>query len=993
MKKSGYLIAALLLFFRAEAAASIEDTARYTVQAASSVSRENIIRAAHRLEDSGKDEVRVEKIGAHYVLRIGRYERKKEGRSCLSRVRRRYRRAFLRRAFDIPGRIVYASTAPIELPESAGPADTALAASKAEQQVAVPERETVPEGEPAAAVSEKGPVFRGVVHDSRGRPVAGAIVEILGVPLAPVRTGPDGSFIVFGLSPGKVFSLKISKAGYETLRAPVREIPSRVQEEPERYMMRRPSASRPPSVIPDTASSQLLPQLPAEPPAPSSGSPPSPTAESTSSVSESPSGDEITITADTISYDRDTDTYDAKGNVIVTYSGGTLMADSVILNKGTDDAVAEGEVVVTSGKDILEGERAVFNIATKMGIAYQGKMYLSQNHFYLKGTKIEKKGERTYHVVDAVATTCDGDSPDWRLTGKTLDVTIDGYGTMKDAKMLAKNVPVLYTPYLLFPAKTTRQSGFLYPHISYSANKDGWDVEVPFYWAISDDSDATFYQRYMDVRGFKEGVEYRYFLGKNSYGTFYGDFLNDNRHVTETAGNISRDWQSDQQRWSLYLNHQTDFSPTSYLRADIMEVSDPWYFRDFSSYNYYLNNYTQQEQQFRKITFLGDQSLGSLDSTVRYVQNWPLYNLTGLVKYTDDLTKPSNSATLQRFPEVTFTGIRRPIMGSPYNLEFTSAYDYFYRGEGQKGHLTDVQPILSRPFNLGVYLQATPQITVRETYWSRDDNTPGGRKEGDRFLYTPSLNMSTEVHRIFNIGGKTLDKIRHGIKPEVTYTYVPFVEQGGIPDYVGQIAEQHTVTYSLTNTFIARMKDKSGGASYLEFLRLKLFQTYDIKEAKRDVVAPAADNRPFSDVNMELDFMPSGYLTFSARHAYAVNSGYWRQTNYDLTVSDKRGDAATIGYRYTKFSLEELNLSLKAMLTRSLALTYVLRRNELNHITMERTYGIRYRKQCWSTEVTYSEQAISPQATDQIFTVMFTLYGLGQVGQEIWKTTSSAVPQ
>ncbi len=65
-------------------------------------------------------------------------------------------------------------------------------------------------------------------------------------------------------------------------------------------------------------------------------------------------------------------------------------------------------------------------------------------------------------------------------------------------------------PYLIFPAKTTRQTGFLFPRFAYSRDKNGLDVEIPFYWAVSDSADATFFQRYMEKRGFKEGVEFRY---------------------------------------------------------------------------------------------------------------------------------------------------------------------------------------------------------------------------------------------------------------------------------------------------------------------------------------------------------------------------------------------------------------------------------------------------------------------------------------------------
>ena len=92
------------------------------------------------------------------------------------------------------------------------------------------------------------------------------------------------------------------------------------------------------------------------------------------------------------------------------------------------------------------------------------------------------------------------------------------------------------------------------------------------------------------------------------------------------------------------------------------------------------------------------------------------------------------------------------------------------------------------------------------------------------------------------------EKIRHEIKPEITYSYIPNVSQDNIPDYLPiaspflmpsqyipeiRSLEQNAVAWSLTNTFMAKIKDDKGAYSYLEFLRLKLFQTYDINEAKK----------------------------------------------------------------------------------------------------------------------------------------------------------------
>jgi LPS-assembly protein len=811
------------------------------------------------------------------------------------------------------------------------------------KNIALADENQIPATEARSAVT-----FNGILQDPFGKPLPGATIEKVDDPSIRSVSGAGGRFSLTGLPGDSDYLLKVELAGYLPVFISSLQYP--------------PSASR-------TLSFTLYPlsaSLPAE-------------------KTKQP----VVIEADSLLYERDTDTYYARGHVIISYTGnpgGVLTADEANLSRTTNQAEAIGNVIVKSGKDSIYGDRIVMDIDTKEGSVYKGRMFLSENHFYVKGDRIDKKGDATYHVENASATTCDGDAPDWRILGSALDVTIDGYGTIKNGRFLAKDLPLVYTPYFLFPAKTTRQSGLLLPYTSYSRDKLGLDTEIPFYWAISKNMDATFYQRYMSQRGFKEGMEFRYSLSPDHYGTFYADFLNDNKRLLETNGAISRDWQPGEKRWSVYLNHISNISPGFYLRSDIAKVSDNWYFKDFSDHNYYLSNYsTTQTEKFRKVSFLADESVNSLDSTVRMVKDWQSFNLTGLVRYTDDFTKQSNDTTLQKFPELTLTGVKQPVLGSRVYYEMSSIYGYYYRIQGQKGQLFDMKPTFSLPFNLGTALQITPLAGWQGSLWERDDSQiDTGNRHGNRQLFNMGGTATTEVQRIFNVGGESLDKNRHSIKPEVTYTYIPNVDQVDIPDYVPVVPGQNSVTYAVTNTLTGRIKDKAGNASYKEYVRLKMFQTFDIQEARRDVGPIDNARRPFSDVNLELDTSPISYLTLSARNKFSPNSGAWTQTNYDLSLSDPRGDKAIVGYRYTQNVLRETNLTLKGAINKNWELTYFLRRNEDIQQNMENTFGLTYRQQCWSVQLSYSDKisydAAGVEQPDRTFAILFSFYGLGGVG-------------
>jgi LPS-assembly protein len=704
----------------------------------------------------------------------------------------------------------------------------------------------------------------------------------------------------------------------------------------------------------------------------------------------------VNIDADTLDYDNASDVYHAQGSVIITYEGGVLTADDVEFDKRNNIVTAQGNALLKMGNDTLAGDKIVFNVENKTGVAYKGRAFYARNHFYIRGDEIEKTGELTYKIIQPVATTCDGEDPDWEIAGSEMKLTIEGYGLMKNARVIANKVPVLYSPYLPFPAKTKRQSGFLFPYLSYSKDKDGVDIEVPYFWVISPQMDATLYSRYIEKRGLKEGVEFRYYAGEKSYGTFYGDYLHDKTYPVDTSTNISN---ATSNRWSYYLNHQTNFDSQSYLRTDLRRVSDNWYFHDFSAKNYYRDNYSTTEQDpFKKVPFLGDESLAALESTVRFYKGWSNYNLTALMSSTDNLALTNNDSTLQKYPEITFTGIKQPLFKSPLYYEFTAVYDYYYRGAGQKGHFVELNPTFSLPFNISRYAKVIPQIAFRETFWSRDDEqAQGDSKSGTRSIYNFSLALSSQVSRVFDVNVQSWEKIRHEIKPEITYAYTPYFAQSNLPDYAPIIApiitpvasattnavmEQNAVAWGLTNTFTAKKKEAKGTYSYLEFLRIKLFQTYDINEAKRNIEG-TAERRSLSDMGMEVDFRPHQYLSFAARNQYSIYNG-WTVMNYDMNISDWRGDNISVGYRYTLNSIEEINVNLKAVITDKINGTVILRRDQFNSRNVENTVGLTYHKQCWAVglEVTRSDTVglDSTVVTDTRFILKLSLAGLGKFG-------------
>ncbi len=85
------------------------------------------------------------------------------------------------------------------------------------------------------------------------------------------------------------------------------------------------------------------------------------------------------------------------------------------------------------------------------------------------------------------------------------------------------------------------------------------------------------------------------------------------------------------------------------------------------------------------------------------------------------------------------------------------------------------------------------------------------------------------------------------------------------------------------------------------------------------------------------------------------------------------------GLSYTR-DTSKSELTIKAVITPSLDVMYVHRRNRLDNKDVERTYSVQYRRQCWEIKVSFSDNVIylsnGVEEPDRLYAVKLSLYGL-----------------
>ncbi len=93
-----------------------------------------------------------------------------------------------------------------------------------------------------------------------------------------------------------------------------------------------------------------------------------------------------------------------------------------------------------------------------------------------------------------------------------------------------KDVPILYTPYFIYPIKTERETGFLVPNAGYNSELGGAYIQPKFFWNIDVDQDATFASLIAaNAPPALHSAEHRLALKKNSDIHTYLEYTNDKK--------------------------------------------------------------------------------------------------------------------------------------------------------------------------------------------------------------------------------------------------------------------------------------------------------------------------------------------------------------------------------------------------------------------------------------------------------------------------------
>jgi LPS-assembly protein len=528
-------------------------------------------------------------------------------------------------------------------------------------------------------------------------------------------------------------------------------------------------------------------------------------------------------------------------------------------DRKTRVVVAEGDVVLEQGPSRLTGLRLEMDLTDKTGVLTDGKAELAG--ILVRGATLAKTGARTFQIRDGAVTACEGEDPAWEFRVKDGAVTLDDYARLKTVVFRLGGVPLLYTPYLLWPALRDRASGFLIPSIGYSTRRGGF-FGLSYFQILGRSADATITTDLYTKRYFGLGTELRAkpTEGTSFTGSFYTVVDPDRRWQWKTWGTLSAD----------------DLAPRTRAVVNWTQYSDLDFFQSYDRDFALTSARTVGQKAF--VT----RSEGPLAFNLRLERETALYG--------------SSEVVLERKPVLEARLRPTGLFGNSVFVEAQTSGGFLRsirpagQPSGDYGRF-DLFPKVSAPLSPLPWLSLQAEAGYRLTGYGASVSTDG-RLTDEPYTRT-SAQAGLELTgpsfaRVFDVKLGNFTKLKHIIEPRADYAYQTDPEdlaRTPVFDEVDTIVPSHSVRYSLVQRLLG--KEKSGVSreiASLEFSRTHYFE----------LPASLATTGPDSPLDGILRVNAGPSLNFDARATWDLKAGLVTSSSVSANV----GSAA----RFLRFS-------------------------------------------------------------------------------------------
>lgn len=550
-----------------------------------------------------------------------------------------------------------------------------------------------------------------------------------------------------------------------------------------------------------------------------------------------------------------------EGNARIEYRTIVLSADRITYNKTTQDVLAEGNVILDQGTQRLSGDRVVFNLGSETGTVFNARAAFQPSIFF-RGETIEKIDEDTYVLTNGIFTSCDLDDPAWSFSLSRGEITVEDYARLEDLSFRARNVPLIWTPYLVWPTRRDRARGFLIPKVG-NSSRFGAYLGTAYFIPLGQSADVTLLGDIYSEGYFGLGSEVRYVPSADTEGALDAQGVYDP--------------ENDALEWRYQYEHTQENLP-----GDIRGVID---IEDYSDLNFF--------QEFSRDLDLLTKS--NIYSAAYLTKNAPKYSANLRTERRKYFLGPGEERIYEQLPSLEFRAYPLQLGDTPLYVTGVSSIAHLRTNLGANYYRADLAPTLSMQLRTPPWLSVKPQLQLRETFYTStvdevtgeyvDDSLSRFYAQGEVEVVGPSFS------RIFarEIGG--FSRFKHVIEPRVRYLYTTDVEDQNrvIPfdtiDTPRLPLVRDTVEYSITQRLLA--KEGKPNSSAREILSFTVRQS----AALSDPIRPSASFQERSAIGMNLRFNPYPGISIDGDTTFEDGSFDLRRTSLSTRLQSSTNPA------------------------------------------------------------------------------------------------------
>jgi LPS-assembly protein len=411
-------------------------------------------------------------------------------------------------------------------------------------------------------------------------------------------------------------------------------------------------------------------------------------------------------------------------------------------------------------------------------------------------------------------------------------------------------------------------------------------------WFLTDELDGKLHVDYRERRGVGLGPDLNYHLGRWGDGTLSYYYLRDQDPNARLTNSIPDDRQ--RVNFSYQANPFTNLNIKSVVR----------YQTDFAVVKEFFEGEYRQNPQPNSFLEIN-----------KFWQNFSL-DLYAQPRVNDFLE------TVERLPDIRFTGLRQQIGSSPLYYESESSAGYYRRrfaetngpplGLDYSASRADTYHQVLLPETLFGWLNVTPRVGGRFTYYGKASDSGAATDEIYRGVFNTGAEVSFKASRLWRgikNGFFEVDGLRHIIEPSVNYVYVPTPNERGtnnVPQFDYELPSLRLLPIEFPdynaidsidsqNVFRVGLRNKLQTKRHDEIVSLVDWQLYtDLR------VKPGAGQNTYGDLFSDLMTRPRSWLTLESLLRYDLERGTFRMAFHTLTLQPNETWSWGLGHFYLR---------------------------------------------------------------------------------------------